>query len=107
MKEVSSYAEYQVSVQENEWVLLYFSASWCGPCSVFSPIVAQASGTYKQLITTIKVDVEQVPEAAREHDIRSIPTLLLLHKGKVVDLHVGALSSAQLSYWLTQNIFVY
>lgn len=69
-------------------VLIDFWASWCGPCRMLSPIVEELAGELKE-VKVGKVNVDEQPELARQFDVMSIPTLVLLKDGKVVQRSVG------------------
>ncbi len=70
-------------------VLLDFWASWCGPCRMVSPIVDQIAEENPQYLVG-KVNVDEQPELAAKFGVMSIPTLVVLKEGKVVNQMVGA-----------------
>lgn len=65
-----------------------FWAVWCGPCKMISPIIEDLAVNYPD-IKVGKVDVDSNPDTAIEYSIRSIPTVLFLKDGEVIDKHVG------------------
>ena len=65
-----------------------FWAVWCGPCKMISPIIEELSKEYPQ-VKVGKLDVDNNPDTSIEFGIRSIPTVLFLKDGEVVDRHVG------------------
>ncbi|MBK9458212.1 MAG: thioredoxin [Sphingobacteriales bacterium] len=67
-----------------------FWAVWCGPCRAVAPVVEQLAHEYKDKVVIGKVDVDNNPEVATQYGIRSIPTILFIKGGKVVDKQVGA-----------------
>jgi thioredoxin len=69
-------------------VLTHFWAEWCGPCRMVAPIIQELGNELKNAMIT-RVNVDENPVTANGYGIRSIPTILLLYKGKVVDKHVG------------------
>lgn len=69
-----------------------FWAVWCGPCRMISPIIEELSKDYEGKILVGKVDVDQNPQISMKYGIRSIPTILFLKNGEVVDKHIGATS---------------
>jgi thioredoxin 1 len=73
-----------------------FWATWCGPCRMIPPIVAELAKEYDGQITVGKCDVEENDELAADFGIRNIPTILFFKGGEVVDKVVGAVSKAKL-----------
>ena len=70
-------------------VLLDFWAPWCGPCRMVSPIVDEIAGE-RQDILVGKVNVDEEMELAAQFQVTSIPTLVVLRNGQVVNRVVGA-----------------
>ena len=73
-----------------------FWATWCGPCRMVGPIIAELAQEYDGRIVVGKCDVEENEELAMEFGIRNIPTILFFKGGEVVDKVVGAQSKAKL-----------
>lgn len=70
-------------------VLIDFWASWCGPCRMVSPIVDEIAAEVPD-VKVCKVNVDEETELAQLFHISSIPTLVVMKQGKVVDTSVGA-----------------
>ena len=70
-------------------VLLDFWAPWCGPCRMVSPIVDEIAGERKDILVG-KVNVDEEMALAAQFQVMSIPTLVVLKKGQVVNRVVGA-----------------
>ena len=76
-------------------VLLDFWASWCGPCRMVSPIVDEIAAERGD-IKVGKVNVDEQPELAAQFGVMSIPTLVVMKGGKVVNKTVGARPKSQI-----------
>ena len=76
-------------------VLLDFWASWCGPCRMVSPIVDEIAAERSD-IKVCKINVDEQPELAAQFGVMSIPTLVVMKGGKVVNKMVGARPKAQI-----------
>lgn len=70
-------------------VLLDFWATWCGPCKMVAPVVAQLAEKYEGKLKVGKVNVDDEGELAAQFGIMSIPTLVLFRDGKNVRTTVG------------------
>lgn len=76
-------------------VLLDFWASWCGPCRILSPVVDEIAAEHEQFLVG-KINVDEEPELAQAFGVMSIPTLVVLKDGKIVNQAVGVRSKAQI-----------
>lgn len=70
-------------------VLIDFWASWCGPCKMLSPIIAQIAEEYADKVKVCKVNVDDEPALASEFRISSIPTIYIIKDGAVTNKAVG------------------
>lgn len=83
-------------VRDNEGLsLLDFYADWCGPCRMVLPIVDEIANERDDLLVG-KINVNDNPDLAREFGVMSIPTLVVMKNGKVVNRVSGARSKAQI-----------
>lgn len=70
-------------------VLVDFTATWCGPCRMLTPILEQVSLESNGEFNVIKIDVDECEDLAREFGIMSIPTLIVFKDGKPVRREIG------------------
>ena len=71
-------------------VLVDCWAPWCGPCRMVGPILDELAQTYRGRLKIVKLNVDENPRTASNYSISSIPTLLFVKNGQVVDTQVGA-----------------
>ena len=93
--EIKSTNFQQEVLNSDKPVLLDFWASWCAPCRMVSPIVDEIAEE-RQDIKVGKVTVDEQPELAAQFGVMSIPTLVVMKDGKVVNQTVGARPKAQI-----------
>ena len=70
-------------------VLLDFFATWCGPCRMIVPFIEQIANEHPEYVIA-KIDVDEEPELAQQFGIQSIPTLVVIKNGEVVNTAMGA-----------------
>ncbi len=71
-------------------VIVDFWAAWCGPCKMIAPIIEDLAGEYEGKVKVGKLDVDENQQTAIKYGVRSIPTVLFLKSGKVVETIIGA-----------------
>jgi thioredoxin 2 len=79
-------------------------APWCGPCRFVGPILEQMAAEHAGRLKIIKVNVDENPKLSRRFDARSIPTMVVLRDGAVVDRIVGAMPKPRLEARLVPHI---
>lgn len=85
-------------------VLVDIWAPWCGPCRQVSPALEQLAGEMAGKLKLVKVNTDENPRVSQRFNVMSIPTLLLLNGGEVVDQQVGAAPAVTLRNWLQDKI---
>lgn len=79
----------EVVLNSDKPVLVDFWATWCGPCRMVGPVIDEVSNEYEGKAVVGKVDVDANQEFAAKYGVRNIPTVLLFHKGEIVERKVG------------------
>ena len=89
-------ANYQKEVIESDKpVLIDFFATWCGPCKMVSPVVDEIAGERPD-IKVCKLDVDKNLDLARTFQVMSVPTLVAMKNGEIINKIVGAMPKAQI-----------
>lgn len=83
-------------IEGNQPVLVDFHATWCGPCKAQAPILKELAPEIKDKARIIKIDVDKNQALAQQHQVRSVPTLILFKGGQSVWRHSGVASKQQL-----------
>ncbi|MCC6815583.1 MAG: thioredoxin [Saprospiraceae bacterium] len=86
----------ETALAENGIAVVDFWAEWCGPCRLVSPIIDELSSEYAGKAQIGKLNVDHNPEVSMQFGVRSIPTILFIKNGKVVEKHVGTATKATL-----------
>jgi len=71
----------------------YFSATWCGPCKTFKPIMNEIAG---EGYSVQFIDIDQSQDLAAKHNVRSVPTTVIEENGMEVDRIIGSVSKQQI-----------
>ena len=79
----------QEVLKSDKVVLLDFYAQWCGPCKMIAPTLEEIAAENEH-IKVCKIDVDEVPELARQFKVTSIPLLVVMKDGKIVNQALGA-----------------
>ena len=77
-------------------VLVDFSAEWCGPCKMMPPILKELKQMTGEQVTILKVDIDKNPAVAAKFNIQSVPTLIIFRKGEVKWRQSGVVQARQL-----------
>ena len=91
-------------LKSDQPVLVDYWAEWCGPCKMIAPILDEVSASYKDKLQIAKMNVDENRDIPAKFGIRGIPTLMLFKGGQLAATKVGALSKAQLTAFLDEQL---
>jgi thioredoxin 1 len=98
-------ANFQESALDYKGVTVVdFGAEWCGPCRMIAPIIEELAAEYGDTARIGKLDVDDNPEISMKYGVRSIPTLLFLRNGEILEKHVGLMTKQGLKSKLDSAI---
>lgn len=94
----------QEALQGDQLTVVDFYADWCGPCKMMAPIVEELAESYNGQIKIGKLNVDNSPATAAKYKVMSIPTIVFIKNGNVVETIVGVVSKAQLEEKIKTNM---
>jgi thioredoxin 1 len=104
IRHVQQQGEWQSIEASDKPVFVDFWAEWCTPCRMLTPTFEKLAGKYSNEITFAKINVDELPDVAGKYAVRSIPTLLLLRQGNVLEQVVGTRSYDELARILDRHL---
>ncbi|WP_104698094.1 MULTISPECIES: thioredoxin [unclassified Helicobacter] len=95
-KYVDLNAENFDSITSKGLAVVDFWAPWCGPCRMLAPVIDELANEYDGKVAICKVNTDEQDELSAKYGIRSIPTILFMKDGQIVDQVIGATSKQSL-----------
>jgi thioredoxin 1 len=93
---------FQTIMGSDQLVLIDFYATWCGPCQMMPPILKQLKQNLGEKIRILKIDVDKNPKVAAHHQVRGVPTLILMAAGKTLWRQSGVVDAQSLTDIISQ-----
>ena len=98
-------AEFEKEVLKSDQpVLVYFWASWCGPCRLMSPLINLAATTDSDLLKIVKIEADPNPLAVKEYHVEGLPALRLLKGKEVLESTEGVIGKDKLLSLLNNHL---
>ncbi|MEK6928227.1 MAG: thioredoxin [Nanoarchaeota archaeon] len=87
--------DFDSKTKKGKWVLDFW-ATWCGPCRMLAPVFEEVAKEMKSKVNFGKIDIDGQQELAEKFEVMSIPTLIFLKDGKIVERIAGLISKDEL-----------
>ncbi len=98
-------AEFETEVlQADQPVLVYFWASWCGPCQLMSPVMNLAAATYSDRLKVVKMEVDPNPVTVKQYQVEGVPALRLVKGDQLLESTEGVINKEKLLSLLDQHL---
>ncbi|HEY9893633.1 MAG TPA: thioredoxin [Candidatus Sericytochromatia bacterium] len=85
-------------------VLVYFWASWCGPCRLVSPSIDGIAKNYSDRLKVAKMEIDPNPATVAKYQIEGVPALLLFKNGELAQAHEGAIGKQKIESMLEAHL---
>lgn len=95
---------FEKAIAGDQAVLVDFWGTWCGPCRMIAPVIEEVAAEFDGRAVVGKVDVDEEPALAQRFGVMSIPTLIVLKGGKVVEQAVGARGRADVAAMISRHL---
>ncbi|NOQ22865.1 MAG: thioredoxin [Candidatus Aegiribacteria sp.] len=89
VKHIKSNEIEEAASSKDKISLIDFSAAWCGPCKMLTPVLEKVSGDLDDKVAFYHLDVDESPDASSKFGIRGVPTMIIFHNGQEIDRMVG------------------
>ena len=97
--------EFETEVlKANRPVLVYFWASWCGPCRLMSPLIEEAANNYSDRLKVVKMEVDPNPGTVKLYKVEGVPALRLFQGTQVLASTEGAIGKQQIASFLDTHL---
>lgn len=97
MAQILNKTNFQNEIKEYDGLAIVdFFATWCGPCKMLTPIIDKLAEEVADKVKVAKVDIDESPELAQEYKVMSVPTVIFVKGGEVVETLIGVQNRAKL-----------
>lgn len=103
VKKISA-EQFENEAKKSAVAVVDFSATWCGPCQMLAPVLEQVSSSLEGQVDFYNVDVDDAPELARDYKVQSVPCLILMKNGELVDQSIGFKPEPAITGWIQSHL---
>lgn len=100
LRDATHTGEFESARDEGRTVIADFFTRACVLCRKVEPMLAAVANGAGESVSAVRIDAEENRELAAEFDVRGVPTLLLFHRGELVDRKVGFVTAKELRTWV-------
>lgn len=91
-------------LQADQSVLVYFWASWCGPCRLMSPVMETLASHYRDRLKVVKMEVDPNPETVARCKVQGVPAFVLFQQGEQIETSEGAVPRQKIEDMLAPHL---
>jgi thioredoxin 1 len=91
-------------IEANQLVLVYFWASWCGPCRLMSPSIDWAAENYSSSLKVVKMEVDPNQATVKQYQVEGVPALRLFQGNELIASSEGAIAKPKLISFLDPHL---
>ena len=96
--------QFESEAKKSAVAVVDFSATWCGPCRMLAPVVETISEKLAGKVDFYNVDVDDAPELAGAYNVQSVPCLVLMKNGQLVDQSIGFKPEPMILAWINSHL---
>lgn len=102
MQQVTDATFDEIVLKNDKPVVVDFWAEWCGPCRALIPTLEEVSQELADEAVIVKLNIDENPEKTSQFGVRGIPTLILFHKGEMIQTRVGGMPKSKIIDWIRE-----